>query len=139
MRKVRRILHFMVPAVGMALVIGAVLLGESVVVQLALVIAGLLMTEAGLWRLADSVLPDERQYLALRAETDHFVSLIRQLNTAAVAIGDGAGEVPRFALEEVKSRMHRSVDRMVQLAGTVGDEAAARAEIAAEPAARTLP
>lgn len=138
MRKLRRILHFTVPAVGVALVIGAVVLGESVVVQLALVITGLLMTEAGLWRLADSVLPDERRYLALRTETEHFITLIRQLNTAATAIGDGAGELPRFALAEVKARMHRSVDRMAELAGMPGDDAAARADIAAD-SARTMP
>lgn len=138
MRKLRRILHFTVPTVGVALVIGAVVLGESVVVQLALVITGLLMTEAGLWRLADSVLPDERRYLALRTETEHFITLIRQLNTAATAIGDGAGELPRFALAEVKARMHRSVDRMAELAGMPDDEAAARADIAAD-SARTTP
>lgn len=134
MRNLRRILHFTVPAVGMALVIGAVVLGESVAVQLALVIAGLLMTEAGLWRLADSVLPDERRYLALRNETEHFITLIRQLNTAATAIGDGGGEIPRLALAEVKARMHHSVDRMAELAGMADEEAVARPDVAADPA-----
>lgn len=124
MRKLRRILHLIVPAVGMALVIGAVLFGESILVQLFLVIAGLLMTEAGLWRLADPFLPDERKYIPLRTETDHFMSLVRQLNSSALALGEGEGDDrgARFALDEVRTEMHRSVDRMVNFAGKTNEE-----------------
>lgn len=124
MRKLRRILHLMVPAMGMALIIGAVLFGESLVVQLFLVIAGLLMTEAGLWRLADPFLPDERKYLALRTETDHFMALVRQLNSAALSLGEGDDRGARFALDEVRTEMHRSVDRMVDFAGKTDGEVA---------------
>lgn len=124
MRKLRRILHLMVPAMGMALIIGAVLFGESLVVQLFLVIAGLLMTEAGLWRLADPFLPDERKYLALRTETDHFMALVRQLNSAALSLGKGDERGARFALDEVRTEMHRSVDRMVNFAGKTDEEVA---------------
>lgn len=124
MRKLRRVLHMIVPAIGMALVIGAVLFGESLPVQLFLVIAGLLLTEAGLWRLADPFLPDERKYLALRAETDHFMTLVRQLNAAAIAMDGGDDRGPRFALDEVRTEMHRSIDRMVNFAGKTGEEAA---------------
>jgi hypothetical protein len=124
-RKLRRILHLIVPAVGMALVIGAVLFGESIAVQMFLVVAGLLLTEAGLWRLADPFLPDERKYLALRAETDHFMALVRQLNTAAVALDRGEERGPQFALDEVRTEMHRSIDRMVNFAGRTADEIAA--------------
>ncbi|HUE77997.1 MAG TPA: hypothetical protein VMM83_08655 [Longimicrobiales bacterium] len=123
MRKLRRILQLIVPAVGMALVIGAVLFGESLPVQLFLVIAGLLLTEAGLWRLADPFLPNERKYLALRAETEHFMALVRQLNTAALALGSGEERGPRFALDEVRTEMHRSIDRMVNFAGKTEEEA----------------
>lgn len=123
MRKLRRILQLIVPAVGMALVIGAVLFGESLAVQLFLVIAGLLLTEAGLWRLADPFLPNERKYLALRAETEHFMALVRQLNTAALALGSGEERGPRFALDEVRTEMHRSIDRMVNFAGKTAEEA----------------
>lgn len=117
MRKIRRLVHLLVPAVGMALVIGAVLFGEQLAVQLFLVLAGLLLTEAGLWRLADPILPDERKYMALRVETDHFTALVRQLNAAALALDDGDDQGSRFALDEVQTEMHRSVDRMVNFAG----------------------
>lgn len=121
-RKLRRILHMIVPAVGMALVIGAVLFGESLPIQLFLVVAGLLLTEAGLWRLADPILPDERKYTALRAEADHFITLVRQLNTAAVALDRGDTRGSRFAIDELQTEMHRSIDRMVSFAGRTGEE-----------------
>lgn len=120
MRRLRRFIHLMVPAVGMALVIGAVLFGEQLAVQLFLVAAGLLLTEAGLWRLADPILPDERKYLALRDETDHFKTLVRQLNAAALAVDEN--EAARPALDEAREEMHRSVDRMVNFAGKTGAE-----------------
>jgi hypothetical protein len=123
-RKLRRVLHFLVPAMGMALVLGAVIFGTSLGVQLFLVAAGLLMTEAGFSRWADSILPDERRYRALRQETEHFVALVRQLNTVAVALAEREDGAPPFALNEVESQMRQSVDRMVALAGQVGDEPA---------------
>lgn len=124
MRKFRRILQMFVPAIGMALVIGAVLFGQSLAIQLFLVVAGLLLTEAGLWRLADPFLPDERKYLALRSETDHFTALVRQLNAAALAVDEGSHRASPLALEEVKAEMHRSVDRMVNVAGKTDAEGA---------------
>ena len=123
-RKVRRIVHLVVPAIGMALVLGAVLFAEPLAVQLFLVVAGLLMTEAGLWRLADPILPDERKYVALRAEADHFITLVRQLNTAAVSLDEGDARGPRFAIDELETEMHRSVDRMVTFAGKTRDQVA---------------
>ncbi|NIY09294.1 MAG: hypothetical protein GWN02_13865, partial [Gemmatimonadetes bacterium] len=102
---------------GMALVIGAVLLAESTGIQLFLVIAGLMLTEAGVWRLADPLLPDERRFLALRAEADHFMALVRQLNSAALALNQGDVEGSSFAIDEVRRAMHDSVDRMVHFAG----------------------
>lgn len=122
-RKLRRILHLIVPAVGMALVIGAVLFGESLAIQLFLVVAGLLLTEAGLWRLADPILPDERKYVALRAEADHFMTLVRQLNAAAVSLDKGDVTGSRFAMDELQTEMHRSIDRMVTFAGKTRDQA----------------
>lgn len=122
MRNVRRFIHLLVPAIGMALVLGAVIFGERLLVQLFLVVAGLLLTEAGIWRLADPILPNERKYMALRAETDHFTALVRQLNTAALAVGEGDRDGPQLAIDEVRRSMHQSVDRMIEFAGKTGDE-----------------
>ncbi len=122
MRVVRRLINLLVPAMGMALVLGAVLFGENLAVQLFLVVAGLLMTEAGFWRLADPFLPDERKYMALRAELDHFTTLVRQLNAAALARDREDDQANRFVFEEVRDKMHESVDQMVCFAGKTADE-----------------
>lgn len=122
MRKLRRFLDLLVPALGMALVIGAVVLGESLAVQLVVVIAGLLLTEAGLWRSVGPLLPDDRKYLALRAEADHFMTLVRQMNTVALAV-DEDQRGGRFPLEEVRVEMHRSIERMAEFAGKARDRA----------------
>jgi hypothetical protein len=121
-RQLRRIVYFLVPAMGMALVLGAVIFGERLLVQLFLVVAGLLMTEAGFARWAEPILPDERRYLPLRAETEHFVALVRQLNTVAVALAEREDGAPPFALDEIQSQMRRSVDRIVDLAGRTVEE-----------------
>lgn len=125
MRKLRRTLHLLGPVVGMALVIGAVLFADSMGIRLFLVVAGLMLTEAGIWRMADPLLPDERRFMALRAETDHFIALVRQLNSAALALEQGDTAGSSFALDEVRREMHRSVDRMVEFAGKVESEASA--------------
>jgi len=121
-RKLRRFLDLLVPAFGMALVIGAVLLGESLAVQLVLVVAGLLLTEAGLWRVVGPLLPDDRKYLALRDEANHFMTLVRQLNTVALTV-DEDQKAGRFPLEEVRVEMHRSIDRMAEFAGKTPERA----------------
>ena len=123
-RKLRRFLHLLGPVVGLALVVGAIVFGEALVVQLFLVMAGLLLMEAGIWRLAEPILPDERKYVALRAETDHFMTLVRQLNTAAVALDEGETRGARFAMDELQTEMHRSIDRMVSFAGKTEHDAA---------------
>ena len=122
MRLLRKFLNLLVPGMGMALVLGAVLFGESMAVQLFLVVAGLLMTEAGFFRLADRFLPDERKYMALRAELDHFTNLVRQLNAAALARDREDDQANRFLFDEVREKMHQSVDQMVRFAGKTVDE-----------------
>jgi hypothetical protein len=121
-RALRSFLNLLVPGMGMALVLGAVLFGESIAVQLFLVVAGLLMTEAGFFRLADRFLPDERKYMALRAELDHFTNLVRQLNAAALARDREDDQANRFLFEEVRKKMHQSVDQMVRFAGKTAEE-----------------
>lgn len=115
-----------VPATGMALVVAAVLFAGSLPVRLFLVVAGLMLTEAGFWRLADPLLPDERRYTALRAETDHFTALVRQLNTAALEREEGDPATSGFALEEIRTEMHRAVDRMVTFAGMADSDVSDR-------------
>ena len=118
-RKIRRVLEIALPVLGMGVIFGSVLAGlTSLQLQVLLVLFGILILEAGVWGLASRLLPNERRYLGLREEGNHFIELIRQLNRAAVARQEGDGgdeneEHFRDALEQ----MHASVRRMGELAG----------------------
>jgi enoyl-CoA hydratase/carnithine racemase len=129
MRTLRNAITFATPIAGMVMVLAAVLVVVSPQAKLALVVLGLLLVEGGVWRLAGSVLPNERRYLALRAESNRFVAMVRQLNSAAIAVRQLETPGARMALEETKRAMHRSVDRMVAVAGRTSEEVPADAPI----------
>lgn len=129
MRKLRNIITFAVPVAGMVIVLLAVLVVEPPRTELGLVVLGLLLVEGGVWRLAGPVLPNERRYLALRAESNRFITLVRQLNAEAVALRQQETPGARLAMDETKRAMHRSVERMVAVAGRPVDEMPADAPI----------
>jgi hypothetical protein len=117
MATVRRKVDATLPVLGIVLVLGAVLfLWQSLYVQLAVVIAGIFLIEAGIWKLAHPLLPSQRKYGALRAEVDDFIGLVRQLNAAGVEreAGTAAGEA---RVEGARQAMLASVERMVEYAG----------------------
>lgn len=90
----------------------------AVNVRVLIGVAGLLLLQASVWRLANPLLPDDRRYLALRGEAEHFLDLVRQLNRVAVPVrakGEAVADDPE--VEVVRGEMHASVDRMVKLAG----------------------
>ncbi len=120
-RKLRRVLEIALPVVGMGIIFLSVLFGASINLQIQVlyVLFGVLILEAGVWGLANKLLPNERRYLGLRDEGDHFIGLIRKLNETAVARDDGHEHDERFrhTLEE----MHASVERMSELAGQATD------------------
>jgi len=81
--------------------------------EIAIVGLGLLANQIGVWHIASNLLSG-RRYLALREEVDEFIRLVRGMNTAVLA-GD------RPTVDELTTRMHKSVDRMVSLAGREGE------------------
>jgi hypothetical protein len=105
------------PVTGIVLVLGAVLfLWQNLYLQLGVVIAGIFLIEAGIWKLAHPLLPSQRRYGALRAEVDDFIRLVRQLNAAGVEREAGtAGGSARVAA--VRTEMLASIERMVECAG----------------------
>ncbi len=118
MRSLRRVVELGFPVLGMVIVFGGVLFvsPSNLQLQIIVVLVGVLMLEAGVWGLTSQILPNERTYTALRDEGDHFINLIRNLNTAAVGKESGSpGSDQRF--DEAKAAMHVSVDRMAELAG----------------------
>jgi hypothetical protein len=118
-RKIRRVLEIALPVSGMGVIFGSVLTGpSSLQLQVLFLLFGILILEAGVWGLAARLLPNERRYLGLREEGNHFIELIRQLNRAAVARQevDGGDENEEHFRDALK-QMHASVRRMGELAG----------------------
>ena len=116
-RKLRRVLEIALPVLGMGIIFLSVLFGASINLQIQVlyVLFGVLILEAGVWGLANKLLPNERRYLGLREEGDHFIGLIRKLNAAAIEKKEGTGDDARY--RDALQQMHVSVDRMGELAG----------------------
>ena len=118
-RKIRRVLEIALPVSGMGVIFGSVLWGSSSLqLQVLFVLFGILILEAGVWGLAARLLPNERRYLGLREEGNHFIELIRQLNQAAVSREeDDAHAENEERFRDALEQMHASVRRMGELAG----------------------
>ena len=82
---------------------------------------GLFLIEAGIWRLADPLLPSQRRYGALRTAVDDFVDLVRRLNTAAISSRRSGDAAAVAEMASVREEMHASVERMVEYAGDPTD------------------
>ncbi len=130
-RKIRRGIEIALPILGMGIIFASVLFGpNSLQLQVLLVLTGVLILEAGVWGLTGGILPNERRYLGLREEGDHFLGLIRVLNAAAVARDKGVEDDTRF--RDARAQMHTSVERMAELAGQ--DDVAEAEEVKASAA-----
>jgi hypothetical protein len=117
-RRLRKAIEFGLPIVGMLTVFGSLLFVPSnlLQIQVFVVLIGVLILEAGVWGLTTGILPNERRYLSLREEGDHFLVLIRALNKAAVEKNlEGLASSEEF--REAVSHMHASVERMASVAG----------------------
>lgn len=102
--------------------LAAVLFVSGVTRQIVVVVIGLLLIEMGVWKLGHMLFPEEREYLALRAEVDRFIRLVRDLNRAAVALRSGGAPEARERFEGLRASMVEAVQRMAEVAGrTNGD------------------
>ena len=126
-RTIRRILEIALPVLGMGVIFMSVLFrSDSLQLQVLFVLFGVLLLEAGVWGLASRLLADERRYLDLRGEVDHFIGLIPELNESAVARlnRDGSKEdEERF--QGVLEHLHDCVGRMGEVAAKDKKEAEA--------------
>lgn len=108
------------PILGTVLVFAAILIPSialNLQVQILVVLLGILIIEAGVWRLTAKILPNERQFLALRAEVDSFIDRIRVLNAHGIKLRDEDTESMRGAFRETVDSLHAAVDRMAEVAG----------------------
>ncbi len=89
------------------------------------VLVGVLMIQAGVWKLTSPFLRNDRKYPELREEVEGFIGRVRSLNDAAVDACDAGADEPRVRFHGIRDAMHESVDRMAELAGkAAGDEEA---------------
>ena len=112
-RTIRRILEIALPVSGMGIIFLSVLFGsDSLQRQVLFVLFGILILEAGAWGLASRLLPDEWRYLDLRAEVDHFIGLIPEVNAPAVArLGREGSKEDEERFQEVLEQLHACVGR----------------------------
>jgi len=132
MRKVRERLKVGLPILGTLLVFGAVVFISGQIPQIVVVLAGLLLLQAGVWKLANPLLPEDRTHLHLRREVDHFMELVRELNGAAGlesgstppdAKAASAGPAPTSdgrSPHEIEADLQESLARIVAAAGKPG-------------------
>ncbi|MEE9595514.1 MAG: hypothetical protein V3V96_01935 [Acidiferrobacterales bacterium] len=119
MRTLRKSIDIGLPLLGVAVILVAVLFARGDLrLQLAIVGVGMVLLELGVWKAAHRILPTGRRYLALRVESDLFMQLVRQLNTAALAKKQNGSQ----AFEEVRDAMRQSVERMAEVAGKTNAE-----------------
>jgi hypothetical protein len=131
-RRSRTIVELAFPIAGATIVFAAVLfLWQDLRVQVAVVLLGLLVLEAGTWKLTRPILPDDRRYLRLRAEVDRFIVLVRRLNAVAENRASHADADVEF--EAVRRELIEAVDRISEQAGVVAP-AGASDVTGAEPA-----
>jgi hypothetical protein len=116
MRTIRNSFHLILTVAGMGVILWAVLATDTVLERILWAGLGVVLMEAGIWRITQSIFPDERSYRPLRKETDFFITLVRRLNRAAVAAARGA-EGAQQEFERVHDEMVHSVERMRHLAG----------------------
>ncbi|HSJ15629.1 MAG TPA: hypothetical protein VK939_14495 [Longimicrobiales bacterium] len=116
MRSVRRFSQLALTILGTGIALYAVLRIEPLYDRLLMAALGLLLMQLGVWQITATLMPNQREYLPLRKETDYFLTLVRLMNRAAMAASQGSDFGDQEAAR-LQQEMHHSVDRMRKLAG----------------------
>lgn len=121
MRRIRGSFHVALTLSGTILIVYAVMYVEGMYDRMLVVALGLVLIEAGIWRVTQSLFPNDRNFRPLRKETDFFITLVRRLNRAAVNAQRGS-DAAMDDLNQVHQEMHHSVDRMLRIAGLTDED-----------------
>ncbi len=115
-KNIRRSIDMCLTGLGIGIVFVSIILGTSLDIraQLPIALVGVLFIEAGIWGLSAKLVPSQRKYTSLRDEGDHMLSLIRELNAAAIAKDRGTEDAKRF--QQTLEAMHASVVKMSEMA-----------------------
>ena len=112
MRLLRKILDIGLPLTGVVVILSTVLFIQEIRLQIAIVLIGIIFIEAGVWKLAHQLLPNDRQYNHLRNEIDNFVSLCRQLNSTAIALKSNDSSQNQESFDLLRNELQVSLDRI---------------------------
>ncbi len=85
MQQLRNVIDRLVIYTGVLLVLGTMLFTKASAMQIPLVVAGLLILQLGVWRVASRLLPNARRNHLLREEVNQFVKHVREMYRAANA------------------------------------------------------
>jgi sulfite exporter TauE/SafE len=85
MRRLRDVIDSVMTYAGVMFVLGTILFTAASVGQVLLVLAGLLMVQFGVWRVAGSVLPSTRTNQVLRDAVTEYLATVRELYRLANA------------------------------------------------------
>ena len=122
MRYLRKSFDIGLPMIGVMIILGAVLFLREIRIQIAVVMVGIVLIEAGVWKIAHQLLPNDRRYHALRYEIDAFIALSRDLNEAALVAKVEDTPENRRSFDEIRKSMHRAVDQIADVAGMTAEE-----------------
>ncbi len=95
---------------GVVIVVVQVLALAYSRIQMAVVAVGIMMIYSGILRLGSRLAPNRRIHHQLRSEVDHFLRLVRELNSQAVS-----GDSEQF--NDTRAAMLELVDRITAVAG----------------------
>ncbi len=109
-RKALRHLPFGLAVIGMVLIFSSVMFIDGESSKIAAITAGILVLLVGMWCASYPIFPNERRYLALRAEFGQFIDLVSALNRAATS------PLAEQEFTGVMVAMHESVERMAIVA-----------------------
>jgi len=109
---------------GGVVVLAGIALADDRNTQLAVAVAGLLITQIGRLKLGRPTYSVDRRFQALRREVDHFILLVRRLNAAALGARESESAPARQVFETTQQKMRESFDRMALLAGRTDEEVA---------------
>ena len=121
MRRIRGSFHLALTISGTLLIVYAVMSVQGMYDRMLVVALGLVLIEAGIWRVTQSLFPNDRNFRPLRKETDFFITLVRRLNRSAVNAQRGSASA-MDDIGQIHEEMHHSVDRMLRLAGLTDED-----------------
>ncbi len=125
-RNLKKYIDFGLPLVGTQIIV-TVMLFTQALPTVAYIVVAVILVEVGIWKLAPRLLPNNRKYNALRAETNRFLYLVRNLNTAALNVKADDTPENRESVEMIHAKMQKLLDRIVSVAGQTDYELALKA------------